>query len=85
MLTPFARVAWVHEFDPDRSISAVLTASPAAFATSDGASAASDLARVTTGFRLDVTNRVGVFAFFEGDFSEQGQSYAGQGGVKVSW
>ncbi len=30
ILTPFARVAWLHEFNPDRSVHSFLTASPAA-------------------------------------------------------
>ena len=84
-LTPFARVAWVHEFNPDRSIHSSLTLSPAAFFTPEGAAAASDMAKVRAGARLDVTGRVALFAYFDGEFSSQGQSYAGTGGVKISW
>jgi outer membrane autotransporter protein len=84
-LTPFARAAWVHEFDPDRSVDAFLTLSPAAAFTANGASAASDLARVTTGLKLDVTQHVALFTYFGGEFSGQGQSYSGTGGIKISW
>ena len=84
-LTPFARVAWVHEFNPDRSIHSNLTLSPAAFFAPEGAAAASDMARVRAGARLDVTGRVALFAYFDGEFSSQGQSYAGTGGVRISW
>jgi outer membrane autotransporter protein len=84
-LTPFARVAWVHEFDPDRSVDSRLTLSPAATFSAIGASAAGDLAKVTTGLKLDITNRVALFGYFDGEFSEQGQTYTGNGGVRITW
>jgi outer membrane autotransporter protein len=84
-LTPFARIAWGHEFNPDRSIHSFLTSSPLASFSPDGASAASDFAKLHAGLKLDVTRGVGLFAVFDGEFSDRGQSYAGNGGVKISW
>jgi outer membrane autotransporter protein len=84
-LIPFARVAWVHEFNPDRSVFASLTASPAAFFSPRGTSAASDVAKVNAGVRLEVNRSVGLFAYFDGEFSERSESYAGTGGVRISW
>lgn len=84
-LTPLARVAWVHEFNPDRSVDASLTSSPAAAFTAEGASAASDVAKVIAGLRLDVTESIGLFALFDGEFSGHSESYAGTGVVKISW
>lgn len=40
MLSPFGRVAWLHEFDPERSIFATLISLPAASFSIDGASVA---------------------------------------------
>jgi subtilase-type serine protease len=53
--------------------------------TIDGAAAPSDAAKVNTGLKLDVTDRTALFGFFDGVFSDQGQSYAGTGGVKILW
>lgn len=84
-LTPLARVAWLHEFNPDRSVDASLTASPAAKFSAEGAPAASDVAKVIAGLRLDVNERVGLFALFDGEFSGHSESYAGTGVIKISW
>jgi outer membrane autotransporter protein len=51
-LTPFVRVAWVHEYNPERVVQSFLTGSPAASFLVDGASAAEDAARVDAGVRL---------------------------------
>ena len=85
IVTPFVRVAWVHEFNPDRSIDSFLTLSPTASFSLEGTPAASDLARVNAGVKLDVDERVALFAYFEGDFSNRIQAYAGHGGLKISW
>jgi outer membrane autotransporter protein len=82
---PFVRVAWVHGFNPDRSIDSFLTLSPAASFSLEGTPAASDLAKVNAGVKLDVDERVALFAYFEGDFSNRIQAYAGHGGLKISW
>jgi outer membrane autotransporter protein len=85
ILTPFARVAWVHEFNPDRSIDASLTSSPEASFSPDGAAAPDNLAKVNAGLKLDVTRSVGLYAYFDGEFSGHSQSYTGNGGVRISW
>ena len=84
-LTPFARVAWTHEFNIDRGLNSYLTASPGAAAFVQGAPAGRDGAKVNAGLKLDVGKSVGVFATFDGDFSGHSQSYAGSGGFKISW
>jgi outer membrane autotransporter protein len=80
VLTPFVRVAWLHEFNPDRDVDALLTQSPAATFSPVGASAAEDAAKVDAGVRLDVTQRIALYGFFEGEFSDRGQGTAGFGG-----
>jgi outer membrane autotransporter protein len=85
ILTPFARAAWVHEFYPDRGVDSFLTLSPAAFFAGNGVFAAEDVAKVDTGFTLDVTEHTGLFAYFDGELAGNSQSYAGSGGVKIMW
>lgn len=85
VLTPFARIAWVHEFETERSIDGFLTTSPAVIFTAFGASPAEDAAKVNAGFRLDLTDRIGVFAYFDGEFSDHSQTYTGNGGIRISW
>lgn len=84
-LQPFARIAWLHEFDPDHEADAFLTSSPAASFTVEGASASTDLAKVDLGLNLQMTEHAGVFAYAEGELSGQSQSYAGNGGFKLTW
>ena len=85
VLTPFVRVAWVHEYDPDRSLRSFLTASPLASFAVDGASAAGDVARVDAGLKLDLSERIALFGFFEGQFGDRAQSYAGVGGGDLAF
>jgi outer membrane autotransporter protein len=85
MLSPFGRVAWLHEFDPERNVVATLISVPGAPFSIDGVSVASDAAKVIGGLKLDVNARAWVFAYFDGDFAPQGQSYAGTGGIKFTW
>jgi outer membrane autotransporter protein len=84
-LIPFARVAWVHEFHTDRRINGSLSSSPDFTFTTYGASAAEDLAKINAGFSLDVTGGVGMFASFDGEFSNSSQSYTGNGGIRITW
>jgi outer membrane autotransporter protein len=80
VLTPFVRVAWVHEYNPERSLRSFLTTAPTAAFLVDGASAAEDVARVHAGLKLDLSERIALFGFFEGEFSDRSDSYAGIGG-----
>jgi outer membrane autotransporter protein len=85
MLSPFMRVAWLHEFNPDRSIFATPIMLPEASFTINGAAAAEDAARVHAGLKLDVSERIALFGFFEGEFSDLGEGYAGLGGGDVEF
>jgi outer membrane autotransporter protein len=82
---PFAHVAWVHEFEPSRTITASLTSLPVpAFAIS-GASAASDAARLDLGSRLVINRWWELSGRVTGEFSSLGQSYSGIGSLRASW
>lgn len=85
MLSPYARVSWVHEFKPDRAIGASFIAVPAAAFTVDGPRAASDAARIDVGAKLAISRHAWLFASFDGEFSSRSQTYAGKGGAKVTW
>ncbi len=84
-LNPYVRVSWEHEFSPNRENTAYLLSLPAASFTVAGASAAQNAARVQTGLKADLTSRAGVFASFDGEFSDRGETYAGAGGVTIRW
>src|SRR5262249_56689766 len=85
MLSPYARLSWVHEFKPDRSINPSFIALPGAAFTVDGPRASSDAARIDAGAKLAVSRNAWLFASFDGEFSSRSQSYAGKAGAKVSW
>jgi outer membrane autotransporter protein len=85
VLSPFARISWVHEFNPDRAIAAAFIALPTAAFTVDGPRAARDAARIDAGAKLAIRSNAWLFASFDGEFSERGQSYAGKGGARIAW
>src|SRR5215831_9151980 len=54
VLSPYARLSWVHEFNPTRSIDATFIALPGAAFTVDGPRASSDAARIDAGAKLAI-------------------------------
>ena len=85
MWSPYARVSWVHEFEPTREISASFITLPGASFTVDGPRAARDAGRIDVGSKLAVTRNAWLFGSFDGEFSDRSQMYAGKGGLKVTW
>jgi outer membrane autotransporter protein len=83
--SPYARLSWVHEFNPTRNVTASFIALPGTLFTVDGPRAAHDSGRVEVGSRLAVNQNVKAFASFDGEFSSRAQVYAGRGGVIVTW
>jgi outer membrane autotransporter protein len=78
-------VAWVHEFDPDREVTAsFITLSGSSF-TVDGPRAARDAARIDAGSKLAISRTVSLFGDFDGEFSARSRMYAGKGGVQIEW
>ncbi len=82
---PFVHAAWVHEFEPSRTITASLNALPLPAFTIAGASAASDAARLDLGSRLALNRWWELSGRVTGEFSKLGQSYSGMGSVRASW
>jgi outer membrane autotransporter protein len=85
VLSPFARVSWVHEFQPNRQLSATFVTLPVAAFTVDGARAAGDSARLDAGAKLTVLPGKSLFANFTGEWSDRGRSYAAAGGFRAAW
>jgi outer membrane autotransporter protein len=84
-LSPYARLSWVHEFKPNRTINPTFIALPGAAFTIDGPRAASDAVRIDAGGKLAIASNAWLFASFDGEFSNRSQSYAGKGGAKIAW
>jgi outer membrane autotransporter protein len=85
MWTPYARVAWVHEFDPNREVTASFITLPGSSFTVDGPRAARDAARIDAGSKLAISRTVSLFGDFDGEFSARSRMYAGKGGVQIEW
>jgi uncharacterized protein with beta-barrel porin domain len=85
ILTLRGRVAWAHDYDPDRSIAATFQTLPGASFVVNGAAQASDSALTTASAELKWTNGGSVAGTFEGEFSSVTNSYAGKGVVRYTW
>ncbi|WP_084788607.1 autotransporter domain-containing protein [Bradyrhizobium sp. Cp5.3] len=85
MWMPFGSLAWVHEFSPNRDVTASLISMPVPAFTVEGARAASDAGRVELGSRLVLNRWSELSARFTGEFSSAGRSYAGTGTLRVNW
>jgi hypothetical protein len=71
------RVAWAHDFNPDRNIGATFQTLPGVSFVVNGAAQASDLKKWLNGWSAAAT--------FEGEFSSVTTSYAGKGVVRYAW
>lgn len=82
---PFGSLAWVHEFSPNRDVTASLVSMQLPAFTVEGARAASDSGRIELGSRLVLNRWSELSARFSGEFSSAGQSYTGMGSLRVNW
>jgi autotransporter-associated beta strand protein len=85
ILTLRGRVAWAHDFNPDRTIAATFQALPGASFVVNGAAQARDSALTTASAEMKWLNAWSAAATFEGEFSEVTRSYAGKGVVRYAW
>jgi uncharacterized protein with beta-barrel porin domain len=85
IVTLRGRVAWAHDFNPDRNIGATFQALPGASFVVNGAAQASDSALVTASVEKKWLNGWSAAATFEGEFSNVTASYAGKGVVRYAW
>jgi uncharacterized protein with beta-barrel porin domain len=85
VLTLRGRLAWAHDFNPDRSIAATFQALPGASFVVSGAAQARDSALTSASLEMKWLNGWSAAATFEGEFSNVTRSYAGKGSVRYAW
>lgn len=85
LLTIRGRLAWTHDFNPDRSAAATFQALPGASFITNGAAQASDAALATASAEMKWLNGWSVAGTFEGEFSNVTRSYAGKAMVRYAW
>jgi uncharacterized protein with beta-barrel porin domain len=85
VLTLRGRLAWAHDYDPDRSIAATFQSLPGASFVVNGAAQAPDSALATASIEMRWKSGWSAAATFEGEFSNVTQSYAGKGVVRYQW
>ncbi len=85
IVSPYLRLSWVHEFEPNRDIAASFILLPGGEFSVDGPRAAADAARINAGVKLAVARNISLFASATGEFSDRSDLYAGKGGLKIYW
>jgi len=85
VFAPYSRVSWVHEFEPDRRVTAGFITLPGTNFTVDGARAASDSGRLDAGGKLYLPGGHALFANFAGEWSDRTQTYSATGGFRAAW
>ena len=85
MLTLRGRLAWAHDFNPGRNVTATFQTLPGASFVVSGAAQASDAALTTASVEMKWLNGWSAAATFEGEFSDVTRSYAGKGAVRYAW
>jgi uncharacterized protein with beta-barrel porin domain len=85
LLTLRGRLAWAHDYDPNRAIAATFQTLPGASFVVSGAAQASDSALTTASIEMRWRNGWSAAATFEGEFSDVTRSYAGKGVVRYAW
>jgi uncharacterized protein with beta-barrel porin domain len=83
--TPDLTIAWVHEFEQNRELSASLVSLPGFGYTVYGPRPASDLAQVKAGVQVAGFGGVNFFAEFNGLFSGSQNYYGGRGGLRYNF
>jgi uncharacterized protein with beta-barrel porin domain len=85
LLTVNGRLAWAHDFDPDRWAAVSFLALPASGFTVSGAAQGRDAVLTSLGADINWLNGWSARAGFEGAFSDVSRSYAGKGLLRYSW
>ena len=85
LLTLRSRLAWAHDSNTDRPVTAAFQALPGASFTVNGARPAADAALVSAGAEMAWLNGLSLAGTFEGEFSNTTQTYAGKGTVRYAW
>jgi len=79
------RLAWAHDFEPDRKVTAEFQTMPGAAFVVNGASLNRDAALVTVSAEMSWSNGWSVGAAFDGEFSDGSRSFIGRGMLRYRW
>jgi uncharacterized protein with beta-barrel porin domain len=85
VMTLRSRVAWAHNFDTDRSVTATFQTLPGASFVVNGAAQAREAALLTGSAEMAWRNGWTLAGTFESEFSNVTRSYAGKGVVRYGW
>ncbi|QPF86110.1 autotransporter domain-containing protein [Bradyrhizobium genosp. L] len=85
VVTLRGRIAWAHDYNPDRTVAATFQSLPGASFVVGGAAQARDAALTTAGVEQRWTNGFSLAGTFEGEFSNVTQSYAGKVVARYTW
>ncbi|WP_431206064.1 autotransporter outer membrane beta-barrel domain-containing protein [Bradyrhizobium betae] len=85
LMTLRGRLAWAHDYNPDRTVGAVFQTLPGTAFVVNGAAQARDSALTTASVQMNWMNGWSAAATFEGEFSNVTRSYAGKGVVRYAW
>ncbi|MDH2344855.1 autotransporter domain-containing protein [Bradyrhizobium sp. SSUT77] len=85
LMTLRGRVAWAHDYNPDRTVGAVFQTLPGSAFVVNGAAQARDSALTTAAVQMSWMSGWSASATFEGEFSNVTRSYAGKGVVRYAW
>ena len=82
---PAASLAWVHEFNRDRSVTQAFAALPGSSFSASGPRAGADAARFTAGFDLSNKQGLALFAEVQGEAAKGARSIGAKGGLRYAW
>lgn len=85
LLTLRGRLAWAHDYNPDRMASAVFQTLPGSAFVVNGAVQARNSALTSASAQMNWMNGWSASATVEGEFSNVTRSYAGKGLVRYAW
>jgi uncharacterized protein with beta-barrel porin domain len=80
-----ARAAWAHDFWSAPNMTAMFEALPGSSFTVTGAAPASDLLLASVGAEIWLRHGWSLGAWFDGEFAEHSQQYAGTGRLRYVW
>lgn len=85
LFTLRGRLAWAHDSNSDRPVTAAFQTLPGSTFTVNGAQPAANAALVTAGAEMRWWNGFSLAGTFEGEFSSTTRTYAGKGTVRYAW
>ena len=83
--TPYLRAAWIHDFLPDRHITASFNVAPGFLFNTVGTPALADSAQIVVGSELAIDSKVSLFSSLATQVASQSLAYSGMAGMKVAW